>query len=165
MRRSRVDLCFVCLGNICRSPTAAAVMTHLVARAGLTDRIGVESAGTSDWHIGEPPDRRAAEEAHRRKIAMRNRGSQFTREDFGRFDLVLAMDEDNHDALLARAPTPEAAGKVALLRSFDPAARPDDQEVPDPYFGDANGFGHVFDLIEAACRGLLAELRAGSLAR
>jgi protein-tyrosine phosphatase len=158
MPADAIRLCFVCLGNICRSPTAAAVMRHRVDEAELGDRIAVESAGTSSWHIGEPPDARATAEARRRGIAMDGHGRRFAPEDFARFDLVLAMDEDNVAQLRARAPTAEAREKIRLLREFDPAAGRD-REVPDPYFGGDEGFAHVFDVIDAACRGLLEQLR------
>jgi protein-tyrosine phosphatase len=158
-----VRLCFVCLGNICRSPTAAAVMAHRVAEAGLSARIAIESAGTGDWHVGEPPDGRAVSEARRRGIAMTNRARQFLARDFSRFDLVLAMDARNVAALLSIAPDREARAKVRLLRSFDPEAR-GDLSVPDPYFGGPDGFATAFDGIDAACRGLLAALRRGPLA-
>jgi protein-tyrosine phosphatase len=150
-------LCFVCLGNICRSPTAAAVMAHLVDQAGLSDRIGVESAGTAGWHAGEGPDGRAATEARRRGVSMRHTARQFIAGDFARFDLVLAMDEDNLDNLMAIAPDARAAAKVELLLRYDPLSPPD-ATVPDPYYGGPDGFAHVFDLVERACAGLLDSL-------
>lgn len=156
-------LCFVCLGNICRSPTAAAVMQHLVDQSGLRNRIEIESAGTSGWHIGEPPDSRSVAEARRRGIPMTNHGQQFVSADFDRFDLVLAADYDNLAALTELAPAHIVRDKVRLLREFDPDSD-GDLAVPDPYYGGENGFRDVFDLIEAACAGLLEELRAGPLA-
>jgi protein-tyrosine phosphatase len=157
-------LCFVCLGNICRSPTAEAVMAHHVARAGLAQRILVDSAGTGGWHVGEPPDGRAAAEARRRGIAMESTARQFHPEDFARFDLILAMDRDNLREIARLAPDDDAREKVRLLRSFDPGAR-GDLAVPDPYFGGPEGFADVFELVDAACRGLLDHLRDGPLAR
>jgi protein-tyrosine phosphatase len=155
-----IRLCFVCLGNICRSPTAAAVMAHKVRQAGLEDVIQVESAGTSGWHIGEPPDRRAVAEARRRGIPMTNAGKRFTRADFARYDLVLAMDAQNADDLRAIAPDAAARAKIRLLRSFAPGIDPTgDMAVPDPYFGGDDGFTTVFDMIDAACAGLLEHLR------
>ena len=151
-------LCFVCMGNICRSPTAEAVMADLVRREGLDGAVTVESAGTGDWHVGDPPDARAAAEAARRGIPMRGTARQFRRGDFGRYDLVLAMDEDNARALRRLAPDDAARGKVRLLRSFDPAAR-GDLSVPDPYYGGAEGFSRVFDMVDSACRGLLDAVR------
>jgi protein-tyrosine phosphatase len=158
-----VRLSFVCLGNICRSPTAAAVMRRLVEDAGLSGRIAIESAGTGSWHVGEPPDARATAEAGMRGYRMDGRARQFRQEDFDRLDLVLAMDRENAAALRRLAPIPEAAAKVHLLREFDPAAR-GDLDVPDPYYGGLHGFATVFDMVAAACRGLLDHLRAGPLA-
>jgi protein-tyrosine phosphatase len=153
-----VRVCFVCLGNICRSPTAEAVLRHRLAEAGLADVVEVESAGTGGWHVGDPPDARAAAEALARGIAMDGRAQQFGPDDFGRFDLVLAMDEENAAHLRRVAPDAEAAGKVRLLREFDPAAD-GDLSVPDPYYGGADGFAAVFAQVDAACRGLIDHLR------
>ncbi|HEY4277781.1 MAG TPA: low molecular weight protein-tyrosine-phosphatase [Conexibacter sp.] len=152
---------FVCLGNICRSPTAEAVMTRLVADAGLDDRIEIESAGTGAWHVGNPPDPRATEAAAARGFTMRSLARQVEPSDFARFDLLLAMDRDNLRNLRRLAPDAESAAKARLLREFDPAsAGSSDLDVPDPYYGGADGFDHVLDLIEAACAGLLHELCA-----
>ena len=152
-------VCFVCLGNICRSPTAEAVMRHRLAEAGLDDAIIVESAGTGSWHVGDPPDVRAAQEARARGIVMEGTARQFARGDFGRFDLVVAMDEENATHLRRMAPDAEAAAKVRLLREFDPRAAGDDLSVPDPYYGGPEGFSTVFDLVDAACLGLIEHLR------
>lgn len=156
-----VSLSFVCLGNICRSPTAAGVMRHLVAEAGLTHAVAVESAGTGGWHEGELPDDRARAEARARGVDIDDPARQFQPADFDRLDLVLAMDRENERNLLrlARRHDGDDVGgsKVRLLRSFDPAA-PDGAEVPDPYYGGVDGFAEVFDLIDAACRGLLDHL-------
>lgn len=157
--RTNVRICFVCLGNICRSPTAEGVMEVALAEAGLAARVTIDSAGTGAWHVGELPDPRTRAAAARRGIDLRHRARQFRRDDFVRFDLVLAMDVANHRALLALAPDAAARDKVRLFRSFDPAA-PADAEVPDPYYGDGDGFEHVLDICEAACAGLIAEVRA-----
>jgi low molecular weight protein-tyrosine phosphatase len=154
-------LLFVCLGNICRSPTAEAVMRRLVADAGLDGAIELDSAGTGGWHVGEPPDARASAAAARRGIAMGGRARQVTVADFFEFDLLLAMDRENQRALRVIAPDEETAAKVRLLREFDPASvGAPDLDVPDPYYGGRDGFDRVLDLVEAACAGLLAELRA-----
>jgi protein-tyrosine phosphatase len=153
-----VRVCFVCLGNICRSPTAEAVMRHIVKQEGLEDRIAISSAGTGDWHLGEPRDRRSAAVGAARGIPLAGRARQFTSASFGGCDYALAMDRSNRDALLGLARSDADRAKVRLLRSFDPAAPPD-AEVPDPYYGGASGFDEVFDLCEAACRGLVAHLR------
>jgi protein-tyrosine phosphatase len=155
---STVRLAFVCLGNICRSPTAEAVMRHLVAQAGLADRITVESAGLGDWHVGGPRDSRSQKVGRKRGVVLEGVARQFVSEDFERFDYVLAMDRQNQAGLLALAPDAAARAKVHLLRAFDPAAPPD-AEVPDPYYGGPQGFDEVFDICHAACAGLLEQVR------
>jgi protein-tyrosine phosphatase len=152
----------VCLGNICRSPTAEAVMRDLVRDAGLTAEIDVDSAGTAGWHIGDAPDQRAVEEAGRRGVRIVHRGRQFVRHDFDAYDLVLAMDHDNHGTLLRLAPDGDAANKVRFLRSFDPDAE-GAVEIADPYYGSAEDFARAYDEVEASCRGLLAYLREHEL--
>jgi protein-tyrosine phosphatase len=156
---ARVRLSFVCLGNICRSPTAEAVMRHLVKQAGLQDRILIDSAGTGDWHVGEPRDRRSAEVGRRRGIPLSGRARQFVPTDFARFEFVLAMDRQNLVNLRGLAPDDAARDKVRLLRSFDPTIIEGDDEVPDPYFGGPEGFDEVFDICLRACQGLLDHLR------
>jgi protein-tyrosine phosphatase len=156
-----VRLLFVCLGNICRSPTAEAVMRDLLRAEGLEDAVEVGSAGTGGWHVGEPPDARAVATAAARGVVIEGVGRQVAAADFDRADLLLAMDGANRDALLAVAPGPPERAKVRLLRSFDPeAVRAGELDVPDPYYGGAGGFEHVLDVVTAACRGLLADLRA-----
>jgi protein-tyrosine phosphatase len=147
------------MGNICRSPTAEGVMRALVRDAGLEDRIEIDSAGTGGWHAGEPPDARATEAARRRGVTLAGAARQIVPEDFERFDLLVAMDRENLRGLLAVAPDEEAAEKVRLLREFDPKAT-GDLDVPDPYYGGERGFETVLDQVQAACRGLLGELRA-----
>ena len=146
-------LVFVCLGNICRSPTAEGILRHLLREARRTD-IEVESAGTGRWHVDEPPDPRAVATARRRGVTLDHLGRQFTRADFARYDLVLAVDVPVARALTNLAP-PEYLDRIRLARSFDPAAPPD-AEVPDPYYGDQAAFDQVFDVCLAACRGILA---------
>lgn len=154
-------LLFVCLGNICRSPTAEGIMRALVTERGLGDRVVVDSAGTGGWHIGEPPDRRAQAAARARGLDIGGlRGRRVERRDFGRFDLLLAMDRENLAVLSSLAPDDEARARARLLREFDPeAVATGDLEVPDPYYGGDDGFGRVYDAIERACRGLLDRLR------
>jgi protein-tyrosine phosphatase len=157
-RVERVEICFVCLGNICRSPTAEGVMRAMVETAGLDDRIGIESAGTGGWHVGELPDGRSRAEAKKRGYVLDSRARQFQRRDFARFEHVLAMDGDNASALVRMAPDPAARAKVRLFRSFDPTA-PAGAEVPDPYYGGDDGVREVLEVCERACRGLLEHLR------
>jgi protein-tyrosine phosphatase len=153
-----IAVSFVCMGNICRSPTAETVMRHLVKEAGLERSIVVDSAGTGDWHVGEERDRRARAVASRRGMPITGVARQFSRHDFDRFDLVLALDEDNARALRRLAPSAEARAKIHLLRDFEPGAAPG-SEVPDPYYGGPEGFEVVFDMCLGACRGLLGHLR------
>jgi protein-tyrosine phosphatase len=150
-------ICFVCLGNICRSPTAHGVMERLVADAGLAARIAIDSAGTGAYHIGELPDERTRVAARRRGFELDHRARQFTAPDLDRFDLVVAMDGQNLQRLeqLARG---RRAPPIVLLRSFDPGAPPG-AEVPDPWGGGADGFEEVLDQCERACAGLLAHVR------
>jgi protein-tyrosine phosphatase len=154
-----VRLLFVCMGNICRSPTAEAVMRGLIAQEGLQDQIVIDSAGTGSWHVGHPPDRRSTAAAKARGIVMEGAARQVTVADFEDYDLLLAADADNVGVLRALAPDDAAAAKIHLLREYDPTAD-GDLAVPDPYYGGPDGFEHVIDLIDAACRGLLATLRA-----
>jgi protein-tyrosine phosphatase len=133
-------------------------MRHLVKREGLADRIAISSAGTGDWHIGDPRDRRSHAVGVARGIPLEGVARQFTSRSFDGCDYVLAMDRANRDELLRLARTEEDKKKVRLLRSFDPDA-PRDAEVPDPYYGGASGFEDVFDMCEAACRGLIQHLR------
>jgi protein-tyrosine phosphatase len=151
-----IRVCFVCLGNICRSPTAAGVMRRLVADAGLADHIEVDSAGTGDYHVGQRPDARSLAAARARGIELPGRARQFEALDFERFDYVLAADRHNL-ADLRELASGRDTRHVALLRSFDPAAPPG-AEVPDPYHGGARGFDEVLDLCEAACRGVLEQI-------
>ena len=152
-----VRVCFVCLGNICRSPTAEGVLRHLLEREGLSTRVEVESAGTAAYHAGEPPDRRARAAAARRGIEVSGQARRFRREDWERFDYVLAMDRDNYDDLAELAGAQHLT-RLHLCRSFD-AESPEGASVPDPYYGGASGFDEVLDLCEAACAGLIAHLR------
>ncbi|HUH80312.1 MAG TPA: low molecular weight protein-tyrosine-phosphatase [Solirubrobacteraceae bacterium] len=158
-------LLFVCLGNICRSPTAEGVMRSLVIREGLEDQIQLDSAGTGSWHLGSAPDGRARQAAAGRGIELAGRARQVRPEDLGSFDLVLAMDRENERLLMALARDERERSKVRMLREFDPvSARDGELEVPDPYYGAAGGFEEVLDLVQAACEGLLAEIRSGALA-
>jgi protein-tyrosine phosphatase len=154
-------VCFVCLGNICRSPTAEAVFDKLVQDASLEHAFIIDSAGTASYHLGEEADSRSRAAAKRRGYSIGHRARQFQRSDFGEFDLVCAMDSDNLGTLLRLAPTPEAKQRVKLLRSFDPTA-PSGAEVPDPYYGGERGFDDVIDICERACRGLLEQLQNGA---
>ncbi|HEY5957785.1 MAG TPA: low molecular weight protein-tyrosine-phosphatase [Polyangiaceae bacterium] len=155
-------VCFVCLGNICRSPTAEAVFVKFVHEAGLLEQFDIDSAGTAGYHAGELADSRSRAAAKRRGYAITHRARQFQRSDFAQFDLVCAMDNDNLQALELLAPNDTARSKVRLLRSFDPEA-PKGAEVPDPYYGGERGFDDVIEICERACRGLLEQAKAGQV--
>ena len=155
-RKDKIRVLMVCLGNICRSPTAEAMLRRKLHEAGLDDRVEVDSAGTADYHVDSPPDRRAVAHGERRGLRMQHlRGRQVERSDFDRFDHVLAMDEDNLADLQRLRPAGSRA-KVALLMSFAPGAGA--REVPDPYYGGAAGFEHVLDLAAAAADGFIASV-------
>ena len=148
---------FVCLGNICRSPTAEAVLRGLAAREAPDLALNVDSAGTANYHPGSVPDRRSQAAAARRDYDLSSlRARQVRAQDFADFDLILAMDQSNLQELLVMAP-PTARAKIQLFLDYAPGQPL--REVPDPYYGGANGFEHVLDLIEAAARGLLRRLQ------
>jgi protein-tyrosine phosphatase len=149
-----VRILAVCAGNICRSPTAEAAIREAAAAAGVG--VVVDSAGTGNWHAGEPPDPRMRAAAAAAGLEVTGRARQVTLDDFDHFDLILAMDRANQDLLLKLAPTPEAAAKVQLFMTYDPEG--DDVDVPDPYYGDAGGFDTVVSMVRSAARGLIDEL-------
>jgi protein-tyrosine phosphatase len=149
-------LLFVCLGNICRSPSAENIMTHLLDQRGLSSQIRCDSAGTSSYHIGSPPDRRMTAAALQRGIAMRGQARQFKRTDFEQFDLILAMDDENYEDILALDRAGAYRHKVKRMCEFCQSYR--DREVPDPYYGGQDGFTYVIDLLLDACGGLLDHL-------
>jgi protein-tyrosine phosphatase len=137
-------------------------MRELVRREGLEDWITMESAGTGGWHVGDPPDARAAATARTRGIVLEGAARRVRASDFEDFDLLLAMDRSNLRDLHRLAPDEEACARVKLLREFDPAPS-GDQDVPDPYYGGPGGFEEVLDLVQAACAGLLAQIRGGEI--
>lgn len=154
---ARVRVLFVCLGNICRSPTAHGIFESLIEREGLQSQVDVDSAGTGGWHVGEAPDRRAAAAARERGYRLDHlRARQATPSDFLAFDYVLAMDQANLQALDAITPE-DARTRARLFLEF--GRNHDEREVPDPYYGGAGGFERVLDLVEDACEGLLADIR------
>jgi protein-tyrosine phosphatase len=153
-----IRICFVCLGNICRSPTAEAAMRKRLNDSALADRIEVDSAGTAAYHAGEPADERSAAAALQRGVQLTSVARQFTAADFDRFDYVIAMDRQNRETLRERAASPEDSAKVELLRSYDPDCS-EDADVPDPYYGGPHGFDHVFEICDSGCAGLLAHIR------
>ncbi|MBS1202713.1 MAG: phosphotyrosine protein phosphatase [Chromatiaceae bacterium] len=153
---TKVKVLFVCMGNICRSPTAHGVFRYLVAEAGLETRIEIDSAGTHGYHVGEPPDERARETALARGVDIGDlRARRAEPEDFLYYDYILAMDQDNYHALSRTCPR-GMERKLLLLMDYAPDLRR--REVPDPYYGGQQGFDQVFDMVEAAARGLLADI-------
>ena len=156
-----VKVLFVCMGNICRSPTAHGVFRALVEKEGLTERIDIDSAGTHAYHVGNPPDRRAQATAQERGIDLSDLvARRVAPEDFEVFDYVLAMDQDNYLSLAEICPD-HHVDKIHMFMDF--ADRMRTREVPDPYYGGPAGFDRVFDLVEAASLGLLQEIRARHL--
>jgi len=153
---SQYKVLFVCLGNICRSPSAEGVFRKFVLDADREHEFFIDSAGTGSWHAGSPPDVRARKAASNRDIDISSlRARQVRGDDFGAFDYILAMDEENLNSLLGAAPQ-TMRGKIHLFLDFAPDLGV--SEVPDPYYGGENGFDHVLDLIEEASRGLLAHI-------
>lgn len=153
-----IRVCFVCLGNICRSPTAEGVFLHLLDQAQLEDRVIADSAGTAGYHVGERPDPRTLATARGRGFSLPGVARQFVASDFERFDYILAMDRSNLSVLERLAPDDEARAKLHLFRDFDPAS-PAGSEVPDPYYGGEDGFENVFDICTAAADGLLTHIK------
>jgi protein-tyrosine phosphatase len=156
-----IRILFVCLGNICRSPTAEGVMRALVREVELDGAVELDSAGTGGWHVGSPPDERATAVALRQGITLEGAARQVRREDFEDFDLILAMDSSNLAELRRLAADERGRSRVRMLREFDPASAElkEDLDVPDPYYGGPRGFEDVLEMVRAACAGLLEEVR------
>lgn len=154
---SNIKVLFVCLGNICRSPTAEAAFTSLVEGDGLSKRIEIDSAGTAAWHVGKAPDHRAIAAGKKRSFDLSHlRARQAKAKDFSEFDYILAMDAENLSDLRSIQPS-DSKAKLCLF--LDYAASFNESEVPDPYYGGKEGFEHVLDLVEDASQGLLAEIK------
>lgn len=150
------SILFVCLGNICRSPIAEGVFRRIAAQRGFPNHFHVDSAGLGSWHIGNPPDQRAQAAMATRGIDISDlRARRVVPDDFERFDLILAMDRSNRNGLLKLAPN-EHQHKIALFMDFAPNMSV--HEIPDPFFGDKDGFDYALQLIDAACRGLFVSL-------
>lgn len=151
-----VSILFVCLGNICRSPLAEGVMEELLAAEELSGRVRVDSAGTGAYHVGESPDSRSVDVARRNGIQLSGSARQVREEDLNAFDYVIAMDRSNLRNLERLG---EGQASVHLLREFDPES-PDDEDVPDPYYGGPGGFDRVYGMVDRSCRGLLERVRS-----
>lgn len=154
-----LSVCFVCHGNICRSPLAQGVMETLVKREGLEKTILISSAGVSGWHVGEPPDDRMRDTARSHGVSLNSRGRHFQANDYQELDLVLAMDHSNLNTLKELRPTTETNDKLFLFRSFDPQNN-GDLDVPDPYYGGGQGFELVYEMVERTCPKILEHLKA-----
>lgn len=144
---------FVCLGNICRSPLAEGVFLHLAQSRGSANKYQVDSAGTGGWHIGKPADPRSLAVAAKHGVDLPSRARQVSRDDLEEFDLIIPMDRANREDLIALGGDP---AKIKLLRAWDPEGGPD-AEVPDPYYGEDDGFDRVYAMCERACEGMLDE--------
>jgi protein-tyrosine phosphatase len=149
-------ICFVCLGNICRSPTAEGVLQHLVKERNIQNYFQIDSAGTSAYHIGELPNSKSRQVALSQGIMLRSRAQQFEHHHGEYYDLILTMDQENYDNLVYLDKDNLFTEKIRLFRSFDP--QPDDYEVPDPYYGGLRGFEEVFRITYRTCEALLDEL-------
>jgi protein-tyrosine phosphatase len=154
----RIGVLFVCLGNICRSPLAEGVFRDVVQREGLAHHFDIDSAGTSSYHTGDPPDSRTVAVAERRGVKLEHAARQVLAADLRRFDYVLVMDASNESRVRRLAEQSPGRAEIMLLRSFDPEAG-QVTDVPDPYFGGPDGFEDVHDMVERACRGLLEHIR------
>jgi protein-tyrosine phosphatase len=154
----------VCMGNICRSPTAHGVFARKIFDAGLSMRVRVDSAGTYAGHKGQPPDKRARQLAAKRGYDLEPlRSRPLSRDDFARFDMIVVMDEQNKQDVLKRAEEHQFQGTIAKLLDFHPDVDAHDEDVPDPYYGAASGFDRVLDLVEPACDGLIEHIIANHL--
>ena len=158
MTPSPYRVLFVCMGNICRSPAGDNVFRHIVAKSGLSGRVECDSAGTIDYHTGKKPDRRMRRTLEKRGIEVEGSARQVRVEDFGHFDLILTMDEENRRDVLELAKNDDDRRKVRRFADF--CVRTDDIEVPDPYYGGEPGFEYVADIIEDGCSGLLKHVQA-----
>lgn len=157
-----IRICFVCLGNICRSPMAEGVFKHLADEAGLGDRFHIESAALGPWHVGELADSRARQTAAAHGVRLDGTAQQVKPKDFARFDLLIAMDDENVTALRRLAPAERDRQKIRLLREFDPEAN-GDTSIPDPYYGTRRDFEEVYQMVERSSRGLLEEIKRQGL--
>lgn len=160
--KDSIRICFVCLGNIVRSPLAENVFRHLAEERGLGWKYEVDSAGTGSWHVGEAPDPRMRRVAAHHGLVYTGRAKQFNPRHFDRYDLIIAMDRENQSTLEAWAPTSATLSKIHLLREFDPQSDPH-MPVPDPYYGGLEGFERVYEIVTRSCAGLLDALESGEL--
>ena len=152
-----IKVIFVCMGNICRSPSGEAVMNSIIEKAGLSDKIQSDSAGTIGYHEGEPADSRMKRHAIKRGYNLTSIARQFRYNDFRDFDYIVAMDRSNYSDIIAQDSTDEYLHKVSMMTDY--CTNHENTEVPDPYYGGTEGFEHVLDLLEDACEGLIKKIK------
>lgn len=150
-------LVFVCLGNICRSPTGEGVFQHLVNESGFGNYFEIDSAGTSAFHVGQPANSKSRQVAESQGVKLLSRARQFKKSDLDYYDLIIPMDKENHENILAMTDSDDHKEKIRLLREYDP--KPEGGEVPDPYYGGLAGFENVYRIIERSCKQLLDQLK------
>lgn len=155
-----MKICFVCQGNIIRSPLAEHIFMQFADEKGVADKYMVDSAGTIAYHTGERPDKRMRQVATERGLVYSGSAKQFKRDDFARFDLIIAMDKANRQSLQSWTVTTEQDNKIRLMREFDPQGGPN-LDVPDPYYGGPDGFISTFEIVKRSCEGLIEELEGG----
>lgn len=154
-KENHFKVCFVCLGNICRSPTAEGIFQHLVDERGLSDFFEIDSAGTSAYHVGQSANSKSQRTAQKHGITLHSKARRFKTFDLDYFDLILAMDNENY-ANIQRMASEKHEHKIGRMRDFDP--QPEDGQVPDPYYGGQDGFENVFQVVKRSCQHLLDEL-------
>lgn len=152
-----LKICFVCLGNICRSPTAEGVMQHLINEQNLESYFEIDSSGTSAYHVGESANSKSQQTAQKHGITLHSRARKFETSDLEYFDLILAMDSENLSNIRRMDAHNNYSDKIGKLRDFDP--RPEDGNIPDPYYGGIDGFENVFQIVKRCCNNLLDELK------
>lgn len=159
IKKGKIKLLFVCLGNICRSPAAEEIMRTCVVHAGLEKQFEIDSAGIGSWHIGQLPDPRMRRAGEEHGYRLTHHARQFNpQNDFRAFDFILVMDQENFTTISSMAPDPAEAGKVKMLAKYM-TRHPGQNDIPDPYFGGMDGFDRTIELLEDACQGLLQELQ------
>ena len=155
-----MEICFICQGNIIRSPLAENMFRHLADQKGLGEKYHLSSAGTSAYHVGEPPDRRMRQVAEMHGFEYTGQAKQFFRQDLENYDLLVVMDQDNRRIIESMAQNETLLNKIRMMREFDPQGTAD-QDVPDPYYGGIKGFEVTYQIVKRSCEGLLEYLESG----
>lgn len=156
-KENPIKICFVCLGNICRSPTAEGIFQHLVEEEGLSDFFEIDSAGTSDYHVGESANQNSQRTANRHNITLNSTARQLRASDLDYFDLILAMDDNNYANILRLTSSRQQENKIGRMRDYD--SKPGNGQVPDPYAGGIDGFENVYQIVKRSCEQLLEEIK------